>query len=63
MSTVVEQGAESVKVYDWRLHCLIKAGYPLRQAERLAASEADLHRAIELLERGCSPKTAAEILL
>ena len=51
------------KVESWRLHVLIEAGYPLALAERLAASEADLHRACELLERGCAAETAAEILL
>ncbi len=42
---------------------LIEAGYPLPLAERLAASEADLHRAVELIGQGCAPETAAEILL
>ena len=47
----------------WRLHVLIEAGYPLPLAEKLAASEADLHTAVELVEQGCEPATAAEILL
>ena len=42
---------------------LIEAGYPLPLAERLAASEADLHRAVELIRSGCTAQTAAEILL
>ena len=42
---------------------LIEAGYPLPLAERIAQSEADLHRAVELVDQGCSHKTAAEILL
>jgi hypothetical protein len=42
---------------------LIEAGYPLHLAERLAATEVDLHRAVELLRQGCEPTTAAEILL
>ena len=46
-----------------RLHILIEAGYPLPLAERIARSEADLHRAVELVDQGCSHKTAAEILL
>jgi hypothetical protein len=50
-------------VESWRLHVLIEAGYPLPLAERLAQSEADLHRAVELITQGCAPKTAAEILL
>jgi hypothetical protein len=51
------------RVESWRLHVLIEAGYPLPLAERLAQSEADLHRAVELIRQGCAPKTAAEILL
>jgi hypothetical protein len=55
--------SERAKVEGWRLHVLIEAGYPLPLAERLAGSEADLHRAVELVTRGCEPRTAAEILL
>ena len=54
---------ERDKVASWRLHVLMEAGYPLPLAERLAHSEADLHSAVELIRRGCQPKTAAEILL
>jgi hypothetical protein len=54
---------ERDKVAGWRLHVLIEAGYPLPLAERLAHSDADLHSAVELIRRGCQPKTAAEILL
>jgi hypothetical protein len=56
-------GSERAKVEGWRLHVLMEAGYPLPLAERLAGSEADLHRAVELIRRGCTPETAAEILL
>jgi hypothetical protein len=55
--------SERSKVESWRLHVLIEAGYPLPVAERLAASEADLHVAVELVDNGCAPGTAAEILL
>ena len=56
--------SESSKVESWRLHVLIEAGYPLPLAERLAASDADLHVAVELVsDRGCAFETAAEILL
>jgi hypothetical protein len=55
--------SEQAKVESWRLHVLMEAGYPLPLAERLAGSEADLHRAVELLTQGCSAQTAAEILL
>jgi hypothetical protein len=54
---------ERSKVEGWRLHVLIEAGYPLPLAERLAASEADLHTAVELVRKGCTHGTAAEILL
>ena len=47
----------------WRLHVLVEAGYPLTLAEKLAHSEADLHRAVELVLAGCTHETAAEILL
>ncbi len=55
--------SERSKVESWRLHVLIEAGYPLPLAERIAGSEADLHRAVELVRNGCRHKTAAEILL
>jgi hypothetical protein len=54
---------ERSKVESWRLHVLIEAGYPLPLAERLAPSEADLHLAVALLQNGCTPATATEILL
>jgi hypothetical protein len=54
---------ERSKVEGWRLHVLMEAGYPLPLAEKVAASEADLHRAVELLSSGCTAETAAEILL
>ena len=55
--------SERSKVESWRLHVLMEAGYPLHVAERLAASEADLHVAVELVRSGCAHATAAEILL
>jgi len=55
--------SERSKVESWRLHVLIEAGYPLPLAERLAASDADLHLAVELVTNGCAHPTAAEILL
>jgi hypothetical protein len=61
--TLIPETNERSKVESWRLHVLIEAGYPLHVAERLAASEADLHLAVELVDNGCSHATAAEILL
>jgi hypothetical protein len=63
MAEQLTQYDERAKVESWRLHVLIEAGYPLHLAERLAASEADLHHAVELVLRGCAAETAAEILL
>jgi hypothetical protein len=54
---------ERAKVESWRLHVLMEAGYPLPLAEKIAHSEADLHRAAELVAQGCNPDIAAEILL
>ena len=54
---------ERAKVESWRLHVLIEAGYPLPLAEKIAHSEADLHRAVELVVGGCDHETAARILL
>ena len=62
MSELLEADDQS-KVESWRLHVLIEAGYPLHLAERLAVTEIDLHRAVELIRQGCEPTTAAEILL
>lgn len=56
-------GGETSKVESWRLHVLMEAGYPLPLAERLAGSDADLHRAVELVGQGCDPGTAVEILI
>ena len=61
--TIEAAESERSKVESWRLHVLMGAGYPLPLAERIAASEADLHHAVELVGSGCSPETAAEILL
>jgi hypothetical protein len=59
----VERESERSKVESWRLHVLIEAGYPLPLAEKLAASSADLHRAVDLVSSGCTPEVAANILL
>jgi hypothetical protein len=59
----IEYETERSKVESWRLHVLIQAGYPLPLAEKLAASEADLHRAVDLVCSGCNHEVAAAILL
>ena len=48
----------------WRLAQLLEAGYPDEVAALLATRpEVDLHRAVDLLGRGCPPATAVRILL
>ena len=59
----LEYDTERSKVEGWRLHVLIQAGYPLPLAEKLAHSDADLHRAVELVAQGCDHAVAAAILL
>ena len=62
-ANVLEERPDLIaQVEAWRLHVLLKAGYPLRVAERIAKSGADLHQAVEMLERGCTPDVAARIL-
>lgn len=61
--TVEQPQSEREKVESWRLHVLIEAGYPLALAEKVAHSDADLHRAVELVLAGCRFETATEILV
>jgi hypothetical protein len=65
MSTVnlTETTWELDRVELWRLDSLARAGYDAESAAVLAASpEVDLHLAVSLLERGCPPDTALQIL-
>lgn len=51
-------------VREWRREELLRAGYQLEHAEALGGRrDVDLHRARELVERGCAPDLAARILL
>ncbi len=60
----VETETERERIEAWRRQALERAGYPPDVAVRLAAREdVDLHRAVQLLERGCSAELAARILL
>ncbi|HET9288806.1 MAG TPA: hypothetical protein VFO26_14725 [Gaiella sp.] len=66
MSTIniTETSFESERVELWRLDSLERAGYDAESAAVLAASpEVDLHRAVSLLESGCSVELALQILL
>ena len=63
MPTVQTDTSEREKVESWRLHVLVEAGYPMDLAERVAATEVDLHEAVALVESGCSPDIATRILI
>jgi hypothetical protein len=55
---------ETERVQRWRAEALERGGYDASSAAQLAARlDVDLHRAIELVEHGCSPEVALRILL
>jgi hypothetical protein len=66
MSTTAETNirpTEQELVERWRAEALERAGYPDTVAAELAMrADVDLHRAVQLLERGCTPELAAKIL-
>lgn len=54
---------EQELVESWRATELERAGYPAAAAAELAArTDVDLHLAVELLTKGCSPALALDIL-
>jgi hypothetical protein len=54
---------EGVDVLAWRREQLVDAGFDLVLADRLADDRAyDLHALIGLVDRGCPPHLAAQIL-
>jgi hypothetical protein len=56
--------SEADTILSWRLWVLDRAGYDEDAAVALATSRhVDLHLAVDLLERGCPPDTALQILL
>ena len=55
---------EIERIERWRAEALERAGYEPRAAGRIAVRhDVDLHNAIDLLKRGCSPELALKILL
>ena len=55
---------ETERVERWRAEELERAGFAPDTAHILAMrSDVDLHLAVGLIERGCAPALAAEILL
>jgi hypothetical protein len=60
----VADPTEQERIERWRAEELERAGYERRAADRLATRhDVDLHLAISLLERGCKPELALQILL
>jgi hypothetical protein len=54
---------EDSDIFCWRLHQLLQAGYAEHRARELAGDgDVDLHRACDLLARGCPEETAFAIL-
>jgi len=55
---------EMDRIERWRAEELERAGYEPRAAGRLAVRhDVDLHTAVDLLQRGCPPQLALQILL
>jgi hypothetical protein len=62
LETLVE--VETDVVICWRFEELVRAGYDDHDAAELAHHpEVDLHRAVELVRRGCPSNTALRIIL
>ncbi len=62
LQTLVE--TESERIERWRAEELERAGYEPRSAAKIAVRhDIDLHLAVDLLGRGCSPDLALKILL
>jgi hypothetical protein len=61
---LTERPTEQELVERWRAQELERGGYSAADAAALAPRlDIDLHRAVELLEKGCPPETAVKILL
>ena len=56
--------SELTQVERWRVDELERAGYDSHAATTLASRhDVDLHSAVDLLRKGCSPELALQILL
>ena len=61
--TELRTGIDRGDIAAWRREQLARSGFPPSLAARLAGDpDYDLHRLIELVERGCSPELAVRIL-
>jgi len=63
MAAAETQNRESERVERWRRERLELAGYtPATAAELAVRTDIDLHRAVDLVKRGCPPDVAEQIL-
>jgi hypothetical protein len=62
-STLIPQ-TEREQIERWRFEELVRSGYSIEAAENLSTShEVDLHRAVDMILRGCDEALALRILL
>jgi len=55
---------QATEVERYRIEMLILAGYPTNIATKLALTyDVDLHVAVDMIEQGCTPELAKQILL
>jgi len=60
----ITEETEAERVARWRAEGLERAGFAPDTAHILAGrSDVDLHAAVRMVDRGCPPDLAAEILL
>jgi len=63
MNTELHEAQTGLDVIDWRREQLLRSGFALQAAARLACDQGfDLHALIELVEHGCPPELAERIL-
>ena len=61
---VLADETERERVIRWRVEQLARVGYSWPAAMVIAANtHVDLHRAVDLVRRGCNPEVAVRILL
>ena len=53
---------DELEVVRWRTQRLLRIGYELREAARLAFSRIDIHELEQLVGRGCPLETAVRIV-
>ena len=58
---VIEESEDDARVYQWRVEQLVKLGLTDVVAY-IAAAFVDWHEVANLVQRGCSPELALEIL-